>query len=93
MEQKNRTEDVDGVLGVEGFGGDVWQVLVCGDASVVDEDVDAEGVGFGVREVVACCCDDVRWACGAAHVRLHCDGFDAVVFFQGGGDGARFRGG
>ena len=93
MEEEDGTLDVDGVLGLEGFGGDVGQVLVYGDAGVVDEDVDAEGVGFGVGEVVACCGDDVGGACGAADIRLDGDGSDAVIFFEGGGDGAGFRGG
>lgn len=55
---------------------------VAGYAGVVDDDVDLEFFGFGVREVVGCDVDDVLGAVEGAHVGLDGEGFDAVALLE-----------
>ena len=52
LHEEDGTEDVDGVLAGEFFGGDVWYELVLRDAGVIDDDVDLEFAAAGVGEVV-----------------------------------------
>ena len=79
----------------EGVGGAGFEGSVFVDAGVVDDDVDLEGAGFGMGEVVFGCGDDVGGTVRVAEVGLDGDGFDGVGFFQFLGEsvGARGRGG
>jgi hypothetical protein len=87
-------EDVDAIGVLVGVDGDVLEQLVDGDAGVVDEDVDLEGAGLGVREVVLGRGDEVGWAGGVTQVGLDDEGGDAVLFLEGFGElGCEFGGG
>lgn len=52
LHEEDGTEDVDGVLAGEFFGGDGAEGPFFGDAGVVDDDVDLEFAAAGVGEVV-----------------------------------------
>lgn len=94
LHEQDGPEDVDGVRFVEIFGGDVGNVVVGCDGSVVDDDIDLERAGLGVREVVLGGFDDVGGTGGRTHVGLDREGTDIVFVLEGGGDFRRgFRGG
>ena len=86
LQEQDGPEDVDGVGAMKVVERDVGEGAVHGDAGVVDQDVDLEFPGFGVREVVLGGAYDVGGAGGGADVGLDGDGCDGVGLREGGGE-------
>ena len=82
LQQENGAEDVDGVHFGELFGSDVAEGFVACDAGIIDDDVNLEGTGFGVREVVFSCVDEIGRTGGRADVGLDGERTDIVLGFK-----------
>lgn len=80
--EEERAADIDVVEESEVVAVALFDGEVAGDAGVVDDDVDLQLAGLGVREVVLGHLDEVRGAVLGAHVCLDGQAFDAVGVLQ-----------
>jgi hypothetical protein len=83
LEHEDWSQNIDFITPFEILDLDIGDLLVLGDTSIVDQDVDLELAGLGVREVVFGCVDNVVGAGFLGYVGLDDEGRDAVGVLEG----------
>ena len=92
LHQQERSEDVDSILSLEALDRGILDEFNICHSGIIDDDVDLELPGLGVREVVFREGDEVRGAGGVAYVGLDGQNGHIVCGADLGGDGVGFRG-
>lgn len=82
MEQENGSQNIDLITPFELTDLDLGKLLVLGDTGIVDQDIDLEFAGLGMRKVVFGCVDDMVCAGFVGHVGLDDQSRDAVGVLQ-----------
>lgn len=84
--EQHGAQDINAILPLILVDGDILQQLIAVHASVVDQDIDLELAGLGVREVVLGRADQVGGPGGNAHVGLDDEAGHAVLLGEGLGE-------
>ena len=83
LKEENRSKYIDGVLLVESICGDILQHLISCNSSIVDDDVDLELAGLGMRKVVLCRGNEMSWAVRVPKIGLNRQCLYAMVILEG----------
>lgn len=86
LREQHRAQDINAILPLVLVDGDILQQLIAVHASVVDQDINLELAGLGVREVVLGRADQVGGPGGNAHVGLDDEAGHAVLLAEGLGE-------